>query len=141
MSDLVSFVSSASGSVSRRSVLGMSSAAALAARFGATALVAALLGPRSKASEIGPLLGLARVREAYELRVDTALVQARKPLGNHPDNGDESLYPDLRGSYSKALPHNGLGEVDPLAFAALITALRAATTPTSRRSRSARRVR
>ncbi len=123
MSVPVPFAFTSSAPVSRRALLGASGAAALAARFGATASVAALLGPRGSAAEIGPLLGLARVRAAYQKRVDAALNQAHMPLGSHPDSGDEALYPDLRGSYSKALPHNGLGEVDPLAFAALIKAL------------------
>lgn len=100
----------ASASLSRRTLLGMSgaaaglgSAAALAVRFGATASMGALLSPRAAASEIGPLLGAERVRAAYLLRVAAARAQGQLPLGDHPDNGDEALYPDKRGSYSKAL--------------------------------------
>ena len=31
-------------------------------------------------------------------------------------NGDEDRYPDRRASFSKTLPHNQLGEVDPDAY-------------------------
>lgn len=41
-----------------------------------------------------------------------------------PNNGDELLYPNGIGSYSKGLPHNSNGEVDPVAYAALLDALR-----------------
>ena len=41
-----------------------------------------------------------------------------------PNNGDEALYPNRIGSYSKGLPHQSNGEVVPEAYNALLTALR-----------------
>lgn len=41
-----------------------------------------------------------------------------------PNNGDELLYPNRIGSYSKGLPHNSNGEVDSAAYTALLDALR-----------------
>jgi len=38
-------------------------------------------------------------------------------------NGDEELYPGGIASFSKGLPHNPLGEVDPQAFKALVSAV------------------
>jgi membrane-associated phospholipid phosphatase len=38
------------------------------------------------------------------------------PVPAHPTNGDETRYPDFIGSYSKGLPHNARGEVNPAAF-------------------------
>lgn len=38
-------------------------------------------------------------------------------------NGDEGLYADFRGSFSKGLPHNNLGEVDPAAYGKFLFAL------------------
>src|SRR2546428_441616 len=38
-------------------------------------------------------------------------------------NGDEVLYPNRIGNFSKALPHNDIGEVDPAAYDSLLTAL------------------
>ncbi|AUX40670.1 hypothetical protein SOCE26_020710 [Sorangium cellulosum] len=46
-------------------------------------------------------------------------------LGTFPKetNGDEARYPERIGNYSKGLPHNDLGEVDPEAYDALLCAL------------------
>ncbi|HZB29356.1 MAG TPA: vanadium-dependent haloperoxidase [Streptosporangiaceae bacterium] len=40
-----------------------------------------------------------------------------------PSNGDEERYPSRVGNFSKGLPHNELGEVDPDAYDALLRAL------------------
>jgi hypothetical protein len=42
---------------------------------------------------------------------------------SHPTNGDEQRYASRIGSYSKGLPHNSLGEVDPAAYKALLAAV------------------
>jgi hypothetical protein len=44
-------------------------------------------------------------------------------MPNHPINGDEALYPNRIGNYSKGLPHNNVGEVDPAAYQSLLQAL------------------
>src|SRR5678816_3158532 len=41
----------------------------------------------------------------------------------HPTNGDESLYPNKAGSYSKGLPHNADGTPQLAAFQSMIKAL------------------
>ncbi len=41
-----------------------------------------------------------------------------------PANGDEALYPNRIGNYSKGLPHLSNGEVDPAAYDLLLAALR-----------------
>ena len=64
-----------------------------------------------------------RSRDAEQIRVDAARLAARRPQPGHPNNGEEDLYPNRIASYSKALPHNALGEVDPKAYKALLTAL------------------
>jgi hypothetical protein len=107
----------------RRDVLGMAGSAALTARLGAAASASALLGSRASALAMGPLLGTERAQAAYEIRVAAAAAQAHVPLPAHPDNGDEAGYADKRGSFSKSLPHNGLGEVEPFAYAKLLAAL------------------
>lgn len=76
-----------------------------------------------KSSDIGPASAQQRRQEAYRLRVEAALFEKNLPLPGHPCNGDEFLYPDKIGNYSKALPHNNLGEVDLNAYQALIEAL------------------
>jgi len=64
-----------------------------------------------------------RRNEAYKVRQDAAVFQMQLPMAGHATNGDEDLYPNRIASYSKGLPHNSLGEVDPNAFGALLTAL------------------
>ncbi|MGI5500117.1 vanadium-dependent haloperoxidase [Lentzea sp. CA-135723] len=41
----------------------------------------------------------------------------------HVSNGEENLYPNYLGSYSKGLSHNEFGEVDPAAYRAYLRAL------------------
>lgn len=73
--------------------------------------------------EIGPLTGSQRVDAAFQVRHDAARLERALPLPGHPCNGDEELYPDKIGSYSKGLQHNALGEVDLNSYDALIKAL------------------
>jgi hypothetical protein len=53
---------------------------------------------------------------AYNKRLAAAIQQRNLPLPAHPANTDESLYPNFIGSFTKALPHNGVGEVDVNAY-------------------------
>ncbi|HEY0602292.1 MAG TPA: vanadium-dependent haloperoxidase [Herpetosiphonaceae bacterium] len=81
----------------------------------------------AQAAEIGPLLGAARADKARDIRVAAANFQRSQPLGNHPDNGDETRYSNRIASYSKALPHNTLDEVNLNSYAQMITALSTGT--------------
>lgn len=76
-----------------------------------------------KCCEIGPLTPLQRRKEAYEIRENAAEYQRDLPLPNHPCNGDEDLYPNKIGNFTKTLPHNELGEVDIDAYNVFIRAL------------------
>jgi hypothetical protein len=75
------------------------------------------------AEEIGPVIGDKRQNQAFEFRKDTAHFYKNLPLPRHPDNGDDLLYRNKIASYSKGMPHNHLGEVDPNAYATYIHAL------------------
>lgn len=66
--------------------------------------------------------GSARADAAFQKRVAAAQRQFDNTSTSHPSNGDESRYANFIGSFSKALPHNALGEVDPSAYAALTAA-------------------
>jgi hypothetical protein len=72
---------------------------------------------------IGPDKPKKRRERAYRVRRDTARFRRDLPLPDHLDNGDETLFATKIGSYSKALPHNDLGQVDLPAYSALISAL------------------
>jgi hypothetical protein len=66
----------------------------------------------------------ARRAQALQLRITTARQQLRDPFPQPAPNGDEDRY-DIVGlaNFTKALPHNDLGEVDPAAYRALLRAL------------------
>ncbi len=65
-----------------------------------------------------------RAQQAYKIRVNAAKLARERPDVTHPNNGEEELYPNKIASYSKALPHNGLGEADLVASRAMIKGLR-----------------
>ncbi len=64
-----------------------------------------------------------RLREAFDRRL--AAARKARALGSpeHRTNGDTERYPSHLASYSKGLPHNARGEVDPAAYALLGKAL------------------
>jgi len=81
--------------------------------------------PRS--GGLGPLDVEARRARALELRITTAQQQLGDPFPQPQPNGDEDRYAnDVVGlaNFTKALPHNDLGEVGPAAYRALLRALR-----------------
>lgn len=64
-----------------------------------------------------------RSTQAYEMRMQAAQRLRNAVSVTHPVNGDEALYPSCIGNFSKGLPHNALGEVDPVAYQVLVDAL------------------
>ena len=74
-------------------------------------------------ADVGPLTGKQRAKQSYTLRVTAARNERDLPLPDHTSNGDEERYPNKIGNFSKALPHNSLGEVDPVAYNSLMNAL------------------
>jgi hypothetical protein len=94
--------------------------------------------PQPSSSGSGPLDVEARRTRALQLRVTTAHQQLRDPFPHPQPNGDEARYAnDVVGlaTFTKALPHNTLGEVDPGAYRALLRALRSGRTEDFRRIR------
>jgi hypothetical protein len=66
----------------------------------------------------------ARADRAYSIRVSAARAERARPLPDHPTNGDEQLYAGtFIGNFTKGLPHDARGVVDPAAYAALVAAL------------------
>jgi hypothetical protein len=76
------------------------------------------------ATELAPQSRLTRANLAYRLRCKAALSQRRLQPALHPTNGDEERYPSRIGNFSKGLPHNAIGEVDPFAYTAWLKALK-----------------
>jgi hypothetical protein len=102
------------GSLSRRKFLGGVGGLAAVMATGATGLTPLIdSGSQAAASEIGPLTGNARLNAAYNLRIQLAnAMQADGIPSLHPCNGDEALYANRIGSFSKGLTHrDDIGEV------------------------------
>ncbi len=115
---------SAAEGLSRRRFLGGLGGAAAAAAAGSLALDPALPGgAAAEAAQVGPLLGQDRLDAAYARRIAAADRMFAAGVALHEDNGDEALYPNRIGSFTKGLPHDARGEVDPAAYQAFLDAL------------------
>lgn len=111
---------SQTSSVDRRSFIrSVSGLGAMAA--GATGL--SLTPSTASAVEIGPLNAQQRRARAHSLRIQAANAQMQLGVQAHPTSPDDTIYPNFIGSFTKALPHNALGEVIPSAYNALRTAI------------------
>jgi hypothetical protein len=89
----------------------------------------------------GPLDVGARRARALQLRVTTAHQQLGEAFPHPRPNGDEDRYEVVGlATFTKALPHNTLGEVDPGAYRALLRALRSGRSADFRRIRLGGRV-
>lgn len=64
-----------------------------------------------------------RLREVYESRLEAAEAMAGRPVAEHRSNGDEEEVPGYAACFSKSLPHDRLGRVDPAAYRVLRAAL------------------
>lgn len=60
---------------------------------------------------------------AYQTRVAAAFEQYQIEPITHTDNGDEDLYESRIGNFTKGMPHNSIGEVDPAAYNLFLTAI------------------
>jgi hypothetical protein len=106
--------------VSRRKFIGQLGAGAA---VGLGALALPTLQGVVEAAPIDPLKPSRRRGECFRTRKNAAKFEQRQPVVAHPTNGEEELYPNKIASYSKALPHNSLGEVEVAAYSTLIAAL------------------
>lgn len=104
----------------RRAFLGRSAMVA-----GATAALPVIgAAPGTASAAVIPQRRRQRRTAAYEVRASAALEQWTQPLPRHPDNGDAESLTNKIGSFTKGLPHDEFGEVDPRAFRKLTRALR-----------------
>lgn len=111
--------------LTRRGFLGGVGGFAAAGAAGAMAFepLGGLEPPAAPADTLGPLTAEQRAERAFDIRVEAAEIARDVPIPPHPTSGDEDLYADRIGSYSKGLPHDHLGEVDAGAYEALLFAL------------------
>jgi hypothetical protein len=112
-------------SPSRRQVLAAAGPLAAVALVGNTPGVSAQTGaasPPAVAPEATP--GSGRRARALDIRRQAAQDQLGQEFPAPQANGDEAQYPPGIATYSKALPHNTLGEADPNAYRQLLQAIR-----------------
>jgi membrane-associated phospholipid phosphatase len=70
-----------------------------------------------------------RALDSFQVRLEAARAEAKVPIPAQIPNGDEQTYQNQKyiGNYTKGLPHNTIGEVDPAAYRSLLNAIRAGT--------------
>src|SRR5436309_11750807 len=68
-----------------------------------------------------------RVKESLAIRTTAATVESQIPVPPHTTNGDEQLYPDKSGTYSKGILQDGIGLVNLAAFQTLRDAINSGT--------------
>jgi hypothetical protein len=125
-----------SNSLSRRSFLGRAGASTAVAAAAGVGLPSLLLTGNAEARGVANIADQNEVSKddedgdqprrerAFRIRLKTAIAERDLPVPPQIDNGDELLYPNRIGNYSKGLPHNNIGEVDSSAYDALLTAVR-----------------
>jgi hypothetical protein len=65
-----------------------------------------------------------RVQQALVVRTQAAISQSKRPIAPVNSNGDEKSLPARIGCYTKGLPQNKFGEVQPAAYDAYLAALK-----------------
>jgi hypothetical protein len=115
-----------SGGLDRRQFLGGVGTVTLGSLAGGltTAGVGSMLMPSpADAVEISPQDPEMRRAAAFQVRLHAAENELHRPVFVHPTNGDEENFTNFIGNFHKTLPHNQLGEVDPVEYQALLFAL------------------
>ena len=109
----------------RRAFLGqVGAAAALAAGALAAPPVTSAAHTSESTSDPSPSNSTQdRVNKAYHLRIRMASQDRSVAYARNVNNGDEALYADKAGTFTKALPHDAYGRVNLTAYASLRTAL------------------
>jgi hypothetical protein len=122
-----------SSGVSRRKFLGGLGGAAAAAMASGVVGLAPLANAATAAGEsdlrlvteaAGSPATRARRNACWAHRKDQADFWWKGGNVSHPTNGDEARYPNRIANYSKSMPHNGFGEVDPAAYDSLLKAVK-----------------
>src|SRR5918993_2920785 len=117
---------------SRRKFLGQAGGATAAVLAVGAIGLEPLTGSRRstvQAIELSPFTGNRKTRagQAEDIRKEAAAAEEELGQPVHPTNGDEELYPNRIGNFHKTLPHNSIGEVDPVAYNQFLAALAAGT--------------
>jgi hypothetical protein len=120
--------STTSSPLSRRSFFGRIGASTAVAAAAGAALPSIFLSERATAGDDDDRDGddddgSSRRGRSFQIRRRAALAERRIPVPPQTANGDEARYSNFIGNYSQGLPHNSIGEVDPIAYKALLRAV------------------
>lgn len=114
-------------SLARRIFLGKMGAAATvgAAALASPGIATAQSERTASTNSVAPPAGVTNTRtaHAFELRVSEATADALAGPAKNVNNGDQALYPDHAGTYTKGLQHDAYGRVTPASFASFQKAL------------------
>ncbi len=77
----------------------------------------------AEAAPGGPSVANHRSQRAWQIRKDMADYWKGQSPVTHLTNGDEARYPSRIGNWSKGMPHNQFGEVDPAAYNSFLKAI------------------
>jgi hypothetical protein len=107
-------------SLSRRSFLGRAGASTAIVAAASVGLPSLLLSENVEGQTTDQAV---RSGRAYQIRVNAATRELNVQIPPQNNNGDEARYTNFIGNFSQGLPHNSIGEVDPTAYQALLTAV------------------
>jgi hypothetical protein len=107
--------------LSRRSFFGRVGASTVAAAATSAGLPSFLASEHAKAADDED--ESSRKARSYRIRVAAAIAERDLPAPPQISNRDESRYSNFIGNYSQGLPHNSIGEVDPVAYQAFLRAV------------------
>jgi len=108
------------GSLSRRSFLGRAGASTAIVAAVSVGLPPKLLGQNADDQLAGHV---SRSDRSFQIRFNAATRERNLHTPAQINNGDEARYANFIGNFSQGLPHNSIGEVDPTAYQALLTAV------------------
>jgi hypothetical protein len=111
----------ASNPLSRRSFFGRVGASTAVAAATGVGLPSLLLSEKVEGD--GDDDEGSRRARSYRIRMRAASAERSVRTPPQISNGDEARYSNFIGNYSQGLPHNSIGEVDPTAYQALLTAV------------------
>src|ERR1700674_3534706 len=109
----------AANSLSRRSFLGRAGASTVVVAAASVGLPSLL--SENAEGQIGD--PDARSDRSFQIRFNAAARERNVQIPPQINNGDEARYATFIGNFSQGLPHNSIGEVDPTAYQALLTAV------------------
>jgi hypothetical protein len=103
--------------------LGCAAAAGFAASATGFSSGAEAAGAQSNSTTASSSGGDTRALQSFRNRRNAALAELNVPVPPQVTNGDEQLYPNRIGNFSKGLLHNSIGEVEPASYRSLLRAV------------------